>query len=291
MIRYNSGDIVGPYTLIERINQKQWKCECNLCNSIVEVFSGNMKRQTMCKNCRTEITRKPRPDISGNKYGRLTVIKYLGKSKWLCVCDCGKEVVVSTGHLMNGHTQSCGCYMKDRIGETKFKDLSGQTINGILIEYRIEDYISPKGKRMVQYRCRCFCGNEFDAIGLNVQHKNTLSCGCIQSRGEQQIKEILQKKKIHHKKQFYFKDLRSPKGSVLKFDFAIKNKDGTLYCLIEFQGQQHYNGSSEFGKMQREITDPLKREYCKARNILLYEIRYDDDISEKMNEIISKYKT
>lgn len=33
-------------------------------------------------------------DITGNKYGRLTVIKENGKCgkniKWLCKCDCGK---------------------------------------------------------------------------------------------------------------------------------------------------------------------------------------------------------
>lgn len=48
-------------------------------------------------------------DITGQKFGRLTVIKYLGKSHWLCKCDCGKETDVFVGHLKAGHTKSCGC--------------------------------------------------------------------------------------------------------------------------------------------------------------------------------------
>lgn len=48
-------------------------------------------------------------DISGQKFGRLTAIKYIGHSKWLCECDCGNVTKVYSGHLKNGHTKSCGC--------------------------------------------------------------------------------------------------------------------------------------------------------------------------------------
>ena len=52
-------------------------------------------------------------DISNQKYSRLTPIKYVGvyknRSSWLCKCDCGNEVVVSTDKIVSGHTKSCGC--------------------------------------------------------------------------------------------------------------------------------------------------------------------------------------
>lgn len=52
-------------------------------------------------------------DITGNKYGRLTVIKENGKQgkniMWLCKCDCGKEINAIAYNLKNGHTRSCGC--------------------------------------------------------------------------------------------------------------------------------------------------------------------------------------
>lgn len=53
-------------------------------------------------------------DLTGQRYGKLTVIKpgesINGHTRWLCVCDCGKEAIVTTSHLRNGSTKSCGCF-------------------------------------------------------------------------------------------------------------------------------------------------------------------------------------
>lgn len=61
-------------------------------------------------------------DITGNKYGRLTVLNIYGRNNgkilWECECDCGNIVIVSGNNLKNGHTQSCGCYRRDRTAET-----------------------------------------------------------------------------------------------------------------------------------------------------------------------------
>lgn len=56
----------------------------------------------------------------GDKYNRLKVIEKLGTNKhnkrlWLCKCDCGNEVVVTTGGLRSGKTKSCGCLAKEEI--------------------------------------------------------------------------------------------------------------------------------------------------------------------------------
>lgn len=55
-------------------------------------------------------------DLSGQKFGRLTVIgtaEPLGiKSKrtaWLCQCDCGNIKPIKAEHLKDGTTKSCGC--------------------------------------------------------------------------------------------------------------------------------------------------------------------------------------
>lgn len=50
----------------------------------------------------------------GDKFGKLTVIDLIGVNKhrkrtWLCKCDCGNVANVTTGHLIGGHTKSCGC--------------------------------------------------------------------------------------------------------------------------------------------------------------------------------------
>lgn len=53
-------------------------------------------------------------DRTGKVFGRLTVVKYLGKgedSKHLyeCYCSCGKTVVKSSNSLSPGGAKSCGC--------------------------------------------------------------------------------------------------------------------------------------------------------------------------------------
>jgi len=57
-------------------------------------------------------------------FNRLTVISYAGSNKhnktvWLCRCICGNKVIVTGSHLINGNTNSCGCYQVDRIKEAE----------------------------------------------------------------------------------------------------------------------------------------------------------------------------
>ena len=58
-------------------------------------------------------------DLTGHRFGRLIVIREYGRAKdrqvtWLCRCDCGNEVVVTSGNLRSENTQSCGCLQRER---------------------------------------------------------------------------------------------------------------------------------------------------------------------------------
>lgn len=48
-------------------------------------------------------------DLANKRFGKLTALKYVGNSKWLCKCDCGNETRVNAYKLTSGHTKSCGC--------------------------------------------------------------------------------------------------------------------------------------------------------------------------------------
>jgi hypothetical protein len=57
-------------------------------------------------------------NLTGNKYNRLTVIAYShkdSKHKWLCQCDCGKQIITASCKLKSGHTSSCGCAITDML--------------------------------------------------------------------------------------------------------------------------------------------------------------------------------
>lgn len=56
----------------------------------------------------------PAIDLTGKKFGRLTVLHRVENNKhgmavWMCKCDCGVKRTVVSQELRNGSTKSCGC--------------------------------------------------------------------------------------------------------------------------------------------------------------------------------------
>lgn len=72
-----------------------------------------------------------RIDISGNKYGRLTVISRTENKGeqpyWLCKCECGNFTTVRGSHLKNGLIRSCGCLKKEMSRQRAVGTTHGQT--------------------------------------------------------------------------------------------------------------------------------------------------------------------
>ena len=69
----------------------------------------------------------------------------------------------------------------------------------------------------------------------------------LSSRGEIKIHEILEDAGLRFQEEFMIHGLCSSNGRPLRFDFAVFDDDGNLDFLIEYQGRQHYEPSSEFG--------------------------------------------
>lgn len=92
-----------------------WNCICDCGNQKVvcahSLRSGNTKS---CGCLKKDLTiKRERKDEVGNKYHRLIVkeFAYIKKRRamWKCICDCGKETIVSGVLLRNGIAKSCGC--------------------------------------------------------------------------------------------------------------------------------------------------------------------------------------
>lgn len=81
-------------------------------------------------------------NLIGKRFGRLSPIKVVGKDKWgdyrwLCMCSCGNEKIISGNSLRNGNTKSCGCLNREkiiRINKNKEKVFTKKEIN-ILKKY------------------------------------------------------------------------------------------------------------------------------------------------------------
>lgn len=209
---------------------------------------------------------------------RLTVIKYLGNQYWECKCICNNVIKVLGRHLRNGDICSCGCLHKEIVSKNFSKDFTGK-IFGKLTVLKYTGSVNKHGEKM--YLCQCECGNFITVSSGHLSNGDTKSCGCMYSRGEAEIRKWLQEHNIKYIEQKTYSDLKLIKP--LKFDFYLSDYN----VLIEYQGIQHYN-NSDFGRQQREITDKMKKEYCYVNNIELYEIKYNENISKKMEELLER---
>lgn len=99
---------------------------------------------------------------------------------------------------------------------------------------------------------------------------------CNISRGEERIKVIFLDNSVEFQQQYKFEDCRHKR--LLPFDFAVFKND-QLYCLIEYQGIQHYKPVEKFGGQKQlesqQYIDNIKRNYCREHSIKLIEIPYN----------------
>lgn len=110
-----------------------WECECD-CGNPAEVLATHLiNGETKSCGClATDIAkenflknRKPPEDLSGNKYGFLTVVSMDSVRRghnvyWWCQCDCGGELKsICASHLKSGKITSCGCKTSELISNAR----------------------------------------------------------------------------------------------------------------------------------------------------------------------------
>lgn len=65
-------------------------------------------------------------DLTGQKFGRLTVIERVennkwGGAQWLCNCSCKKQIITTGDRLIRVVTKSCGCLRKELTIQRNYK--------------------------------------------------------------------------------------------------------------------------------------------------------------------------
>lgn len=112
-----TGKRFGKLTVISYAYTKNknanWLCRCDCGNEKI-MQSSSIKKAKGCGKC----TEYKFEDLSGRKYGKLTVLRRsdrTGKYVYFdCICDCGNEVTVRATDLKDGTTKSCGCIKKEK---------------------------------------------------------------------------------------------------------------------------------------------------------------------------------
>jgi hypothetical protein len=118
-------------------------------------------------------------DITGYKFKKLTAVRYHSKVKsrkrWLCLCDCGKEVIVIIDKLFSGHTKSCGCLA----GQTVYNRKQKENEKEIGLKYGDWTIVGLSSKKGGYIKAKCICGTERDVILWHLKKGNSTNCGCL----------------------------------------------------------------------------------------------------------------
>lgn len=211
-------------------------------------------------------------DLTNQYFGKLQAIKPAPKrndryTRWVCKCECGNEIEVRTDYLTSLHTTSCGCE-------------KAKYFNKTVVLNQAYGLLTPLAYDEIQqkYLCKCECGNQVYVKGYNLNNGNTQSCGCLKSKGELKINQLLSALGMQYQTQYSFNDCRFPDTNRLAyFDYAIFNNN-ELICLIEYDGTQHQYGwnQNEISLQKIQIHDKIKDNYCLIHNIPLIRIPCSD---------------
>jgi hypothetical protein len=179
-----TGQVFGRLTVLEDAGRRNgrvlWKCLCD-CGNIVDVLAESLRggHTKSCGCYSKELTsQRNYVNLAEQIFGRLTVLEEAGRDKhgntiWKCLCECGNMIEVVTGHLQDGHSQSCGCFRREQTSKRHYKNLTGKVFGRLTV---LEDVGRKHGR--VSWRCLCECGHVVDVISSCLQNGNTKSCGC-----------------------------------------------------------------------------------------------------------------
>ena len=262
-----------------------WIVECD-CGTQFSVLGSNLgKNTTKCKYCRAE-------NITGQKFNRLTVIgRVIDENdhvKWQCQCDCGNIIEVRKDSLTTGHTKSCGCLQKEIVSQNNKINLIGKQFGKLTVVAES----SRKDNNGFYWLCDCECGTKYHEVsGHHLKLGNIQSCGCMRSRGEEKIANILSNNNISFEREYIIKDLILSTGGNPRFDFAIVENNAVKY-FIEYHGEQHYIARGNIFTEEKvaiiQQRDKEKVNYCKNNNIPLIIIPYTRFKDLIINDLILK---
>ena len=231
-------------------------------------------------------------DLTGQTFGYWKVLergpnKPSGRAQWLCHCTlCDKTTkLVDGAHLRGGRSTSCGCTKMEKMRQASIKQEQGKTYGFLYVNRQATEEEKPRSdKQGIYWNCTCNkCGRtNVIVLGDYLRNGDTISCGCIHSKNESIIAQMLDNLNIKYRQQFRFNDLTSTGRACdqLLYDFAIFDATNTkLLYIIEYDGCQHFNAQHQWSEHGFEITrknDLRKNKYCFEHHIPLIRIPYTE---------------
>jgi hypothetical protein len=86
------------------------------------------------------------------------------------------------------------------------------------------------------WECQCECGSIITVSGSALKNNHTISCGCIKSKGEEAIANILNNLHITFEREKIFNTCKAINNVFYRFDFYLPKYN----IIIEYDGRQHF---------------------------------------------------
>lgn len=194
------------YVLSYVPEKSKWLCVC-VCGATTmlkptEIIRGNVKScGCLVNRGKSGVKRMistTKNNLIGQKFGRWTVIGYVGGNQYkrLCECECGTVAEVAGGSLRSGHSKSCGCLSSELSSERMIGENNPHYVDGTTEKRDRADLEYKRWRKTVMgrdgYRCQ-ICGTRKSLVAHHLDSYKTNSA--LQKDPENGITLCLE----HHK--------------------------------------------------------------------------------------------
>lgn len=138
------GKTINSWTINDIViknNKYYFNCTCE-CGNVknVNVYNIINNKSLNCGCGRIEYLHSQKIDLTGKKFGKLTVIENTGEQKngrdiYKCLCDCGTYCYIRSNSLTTNHTNSCGCI------NTTYNNKMSEVLDELGVYYETEYHI------------------------------------------------------------------------------------------------------------------------------------------------------
>ena len=286
------------YSLVGNVenNKAKVSIKCNKCGSIFEQKVNNHLNGHGCPNCANKRRKTVQIDnkesfiakarkIHGNKYS-YDKVEYKGNNEKVMITCPTHGDFPQTPH---SHKSGRGCpsCARERVKNTltdnkddfiaKAREVHGD-------KYRYDNVVYVKDD--IPVFITCLIHGDFQMT----PHHHKRGCGCQkckQSHLENKTMMLLKRNNITYETEKTFPWLKNKREMSLDFYLPEYN------IAIECQGEQHYLGE-EKGYFTKDILtnikqrDTIKNALCKEHGMPIHYIRYDENVEERINEILEQ---
>lgn len=254
------------------------------CNKNCKIKENNLIKELKSldnKSIKTKDFIEKSKEIHNNKYGYELSIYDNCRTKIIIICPIhGMFEQTPSNHLYNKH--GCDKCARDDHKLTKLSDIRIDNLKKVHNnKYLYNDISINKG--FINITC------PDHGIFTQYLYFHEYGHGCSQcnssSRGENYIKNYLDKRGIRYHRNFIFDNCKNKKG--LRFDFYLYDEN----TIIEYDGEHHFIENKYFGIGNLEYirkNDEIKNKYCLLNSIRLVRIPYYDynNIESILNGVI-----